>query len=170
MINSRLLNTSSAVLLLMLITGCQPTTPGQTTVSGAAVAPLPTGRPPTANEAVGDDPCAARLHDITGALLGFYIANNNRLPDKLEQIKPYADFGTELNFTCPASGLPYTYSPAGLMAAGQNKRIIVWDPTPAHNGIRWCILMPHMAPNTAIVPEVVPIPEKAFTAYVPAIQ
>jgi hypothetical protein len=167
MIHVRLLNVSSAILLLMLITGCQPPTPGQTPAP-VAVAPLPQGRSATPDEAVGDDPCATRLHDIMGALLSYYIDNNTRLPDRLDQLK--GDFGIELKFTCPASGQPYAYSPAGLYAPGKTKRIIVWDSVPAHHGIRWCILMPHMAPNTPIVPEVVPIPEKEFQTYAPAPQ
>jgi hypothetical protein len=170
MINPRLLNVSSATLLLMLITGCQPTTPGQTPAPGVGVAPLPTNHQPTAEEAVGDDPCATRLHDIMGALLTYYIQNHYSLPVRLDQLKPYADLGTELNFTCPASGQPYSYSPGGLFAPGKTKRIIVWDSTPAHHGYRWCILMPHMSPNSPIVPEVVPIPEKEFQTYVPAVQ
>jgi hypothetical protein len=165
MINPRFLNALSAIVLLILITGCQPTTPGQT--PGAAVAPLPTDRTPTANEAVGDDPCAARLHDIVGALLSYFI-DNHHLPDRLDELKP--DLGMELNFTCPASNQPYAYSAGGLFAPGKSKRIIVWDAVPAHHGYRWCILMPHMSPNAPIVPEVVPIPEKEFQTYVPAVQ
>jgi hypothetical protein len=132
--------------------------------------PLPGDRPATADEAVASDASAARLHDIEGAILFYYIHNQYRLPDALEQIRPYADFGTDLNFTSPWSGLPYSYSPAGLLASGEDKRIIVWDPKPDKHGIRWCILMPHMQPGVAIVPEVVPLDEKAFDAFVPAIQ
>jgi hypothetical protein len=156
----------AVLIFCMLSVGCQSTTP---TRSGAAsAAPLPTDRPPTADEVVASDASAARLHDIVGAILNYYIHNQNALPNFLEDVKPYADLGTELNFTSPSSGLPYAYSASGLFIAGQEKRIIVWDPKPNKQGIRWCILMPHMAPGAPIVPEVVAIEEKVFEGFAPA--
>jgi hypothetical protein len=156
--------------LAVLTTGCQPTTPIHTGAVAISTAPLPTDRPATADEAVASDESASRLHDIAGAILTYYVENHQRLPNFLEEIKPFADPGTQLNLTSPSSGQPYIYSPAGLFADGQSKRIIVWEPKPNKQGMRWCLLMPHMAPGTAIIPEVVPIPEKVFEAFIPAIQ
>ncbi len=99
-----------------------------------------------------------------------YYALNKQLPLSLEALKPFANTGTELKLTCPESNLPYVYSRDGLVAAGTDRRIIVWDPTPAHHGMRWCIVMPYQKPGDPLVPEVVPIQEKAFQAFVTPIQ
>jgi hypothetical protein len=152
------------------MTGCQPATPPTVSHVGISGAPLPADRPATPDEAVSSDLSANRLHDIVGAILDYYVVNHNRLPDSLEDVRPFADVGTQLNFTSPSSGLPYQYSPAGLYASGQQKRIIVWEPKPDKQGIRWCILMPPLAAGKAVVPEVVPIQEKTFEAFIPAIQ
>ena len=161
---------STSLAIAILIAGCQARAPEPGTSVGISGAPLPTNRPPTQDETVASDVSAARLHDIVGAILTYYISNQNRLPDTLEDVKPFADAGTELNFISPSSGMPYAYSPAGLLAAGADKRIIVWDPSPNKQGIRWCILMPPISQGKAIIPEVVPIQEKAFEAFLPAIQ
>jgi len=156
--------------MLLAMAGCQPTTPSPAPVhtGGGAVVPLPTDHAPSAEEAVADDPSAARLQDILGAMLGYYVAHRNRLPDTLADIKPYADVGTTLNFTSPYSGQPYVYSPAGLL--GGDKKLIVWDPVPNKQGMRWCIIIPHMDPTKPIQTEVVPIPEATFEAFVPPFQ
>jgi hypothetical protein len=154
----------------LLSLGCQPAAPARPDTVGGSAAALPTDHKPTADEVVASDVSASRLHDIVGAILTYYISNGYRLPNFLEDVKPFADVGTELNFTSPSSGLPYVYSPDGLFTAGSDKRIIVWEPKPSKQGIRWCILMPHIEPGKAIIPEVVPITEKAFAAFVPAVQ
>jgi hypothetical protein len=157
----------SCAIALLLLASCQQTTQSQR--SGATPPPLPTDRQPTADEIVGSDACSSRLHDIEGAILLYYVANH-RLPITLDEVTPYADAGSVLKFTCPISNQPYVYSQAGLFAAGYDKRIIVWDPAPSHHGMRWCIVMPQVQPGTALVPEVVQMQEKAFEAFVPAIQ
>ncbi len=155
------------VTLLSLLCACQPSGVPQKLKSSGA--PLPTDRPATADEVVASDPCSSRLHDIEGALLMYY-AVNKRMPLVLEEIKPYADAGTQLVLTCPVSNLPYAYSAEGLLAAGTERRMIVWDSTPAHHGLRWCIVMPRPAQGSVLVPEVIPITEKAFEAFMPMIQ
>ena len=157
------------MVLPALLIGCQPTPAGPPKAVDISSAPLPTDRPPTADETVASDASATRLHDIVGVLLLYYIEHHNHMPDTLEQIKPYADVGTDLNFISPYSGQPYVYSSAGLYAAGQDRRIIIWDPVPNKSGIRWCVLMPRVEPGKPVVPEVVPIQTKAFEAFVPAI-
>jgi hypothetical protein len=157
------------IAVAMLLAGCQPTASTPPQKAPIAVTPLPTNRPPTADEAVASDPCSTRLHDIEGALLMYYLVNK-QLPATLDQIKPFADAGTELVLTCPVSNKPYVYSAEGLLAAGYDKRIIVWDPAPVHKGSRWCIVMQRPHPGEALVAEVIQVPEKAFAAFVPAIQ
>jgi hypothetical protein len=152
---------------LTLLIGCQQPTTSQK--PDTPPPPLPTDHRPTADEVVGSDECSNRMHNIEGALLMYYVTNHH-LPIVLDEIKPFADAGTELKLTCPISNQPYVYSQAGLFAAGYDKRIIVWDPAPSHHGNRWCIVMPQAQANGALVPEVVQMPEKAFQAFVPAIQ
>jgi hypothetical protein len=130
---------------------------------------LPTDRNATLDDAVASDPCAVRMGDITAALTMYY-GLNKQLPGSLEQLKPLANPGSELLLTCPVSSLPYVYSPAGLLAVGTNKRIVVWDATPAHDGSRWCILMPPVQTGGVVSFELVALPEAAFKLYVPAIQ
>jgi hypothetical protein len=112
------------------------------------------------------EPCAARLQDVEGAML-MYWAVNRHLPEKLDELKEFADVGTELNFTCPASGLPYVYAPGGLQSAGRPKRIIMHDATPAHDGKRWCILMAPIKPGQAPYMEVLQMPDALFRTYLP---
>jgi hypothetical protein len=157
------------VSLETLMGGCQTTTTRDPAV-GVAETQLPSDRAATPDETVGSDESASRLHDIEGAILNYYIHNHYRLPNFLEDVKSFADIGTDLNFNSPSSGEPYVYSPDGLFAIGQEKRIIVWDPKPNQKGFRWCILMPPMQQGVAIVPEVVPIQEKLFQAFAPAVQ
>ena len=153
--------------VVLVLSGCQSASTPQK--NSTPPPPLPTDHQPSADEAVGSDECSNRLHDIEGALLLFYVANH-RLPIVLDEVKPYADAGTPLKLTCPVSNQPYQYSQAGLFAAGYDKRLIVWDPLPSHHGMRWCIVMPELQPGRALVPEVVQMSEKAFEAFVPAIQ
>ena len=63
------------------------------------------------------DPCAMRLHDVCGPLL-LYYATNRALPAKLEQLSEVSGFESVKNFTCPASGKPYVYNPAGSEPGG----------------------------------------------------
>lgn len=90
------------------------------------------------NEAT--DPCANRLHELSGPLLGYY-ALNKRLPEKLEELAPLLDTGAEFNADCPVAGRPYVYVPRGLQAQGQERLLVLYDPTPAHAGLRWGVFI-----------------------------
>ena len=85
------------------------------------------------------DPCATRLHDIEGAVLLYYTLHQ-RLPESLDQLRPLADLDAPLEFTCPVSNQPYVYQRANLTTPGPDQRLLVYDPTPAHQGRRWAIL------------------------------
>ena len=156
------------LVMMLLMCGCQTVSVTKKPITETGVA-LPADRPATDDESVASDPCAIRLHDIEGTMLLFY-AVNKRLPDSLEDLKPLADFGSQLQLVCPATGQAYQYDPRGLMSAGRSKRIIVWDSTAAHHGNRFCILMPYTPPGAAMSLEVVAVPEADFGTYVPAIQ
>ena len=153
----------AGMVLWTLAIGCQSSTTTSKTDTPALA------RNATLDQAVDTDACAIRLGDITAALTMYY-GLNKQLPDSLEELKPLANPNGELLLTCPVSGQPYVYSPAGLLAIGTSKRIIVWDATPAHDGSRWCILMPPTQPGAAVSLELVALRESAFKMYVPAIQ
>ena len=155
-----------ALAISLLTTGCQSTPPD---TKQSAATPMPSDRDVTLDDALSTDPCALRLGDITAALTMFYSLNK-RLPSSLDELKPLAAPGSDLAFTCPVSSQPYVYSPEGLLSIGTNKKIIIWDATPAHNGSRWCILMPPAQATTAVSFELVALPERAFKTYIPAIQ
>ena len=110
------------------------------------------------------DPCAIQLHDISGAMLLYYVAHRE-LPQRLEELKPLADVGSELKFTCSSSGKPYVYVPNGLQSSGRNKRIILHDPEGSHDGNYWCVLMAPTKSGQAPYLEVVLMPPNLFRTY-----
>jgi hypothetical protein len=123
-------------------------------------------RPPpeeTIDKSRPSDPSAQNLYDISGALL-LYYAINREMPPTLSDLQTVTDPGS-LHLNDPKSHLPYFYVPDGLAREGENKRIIVCDPTPSDDGKRWCILMPHVAPNAAQSTEVSELPERIFRLY-----
>jgi hypothetical protein len=124
-------------------------------------------RPLTPDVVAATDRCASRLWDIGGLLLQYYSLNR-QLPPRLEDLVPLADAD---QFVCPTSGNPYGYASQGLVREGRHKRIIVFDSTPAHDGKRWCVLMPDdLRPGYSQSVEVVQIPEEVFQLYRPANQ
>ena len=66
------------------------------------------------------------------------------------------------------SGKPYVYDRAGLSAPGKDKRIILYDAEPSHNGTRYCLLMPTIHPGEAQSVEVMAVPESLFKLYKPS--
>jgi hypothetical protein len=157
-----------AAISILLVTGCQ-TVPAQTHRAVDPGVALPTDRPATDEEAVASDPCAIRLGHLIECMMQYYMLNK-QMPQSLDELKPFAEVGSPLQLVCTATGQPYQYYPSGLMSAGRSKRIIVYDPTPAHHGSRWCIMMPYTAPGAAMSLEVVAVPEADFSTYVPSIQ
>lgn len=85
---------------------------------------------------VGADPCADRLHELSGLLL-LYAATRGRLPEKLEDLQALSAGPVEL--TCPASGKPYLYDREGIAVPGRPGLVVVRDPLPSHSGLRWAI-------------------------------
>ncbi|MCY2931857.1 MAG: hypothetical protein NTV86_20660 [Planctomycetota bacterium] len=84
-----------------------------------------------------EDACAERLGDICTRLL-LYYSERRELPPRLEDL---SDVGprTPLGLSCPVSGLAYVYNRNGIAVAHTERRIVVQDPTPCHNGTRWVI-------------------------------
>jgi hypothetical protein len=120
-------------------------------------------QPPSANRAAlvppADAPetCDEQLQDICDALLQYY-ARKRQLPEKLEDLRPFAIEGRQLRFTCPVSGKPYLYDRGGptlnqstwlTNARGQpvqmsqpntTGQLIIYDAEAVHDGQRWCIV------------------------------
>ena len=110
------------------------------------------------------DPCALRLDDIRVAMLG-YLSAHDRLPAKIEDLQRFAEPGTTLQFTCPASGKPYVYVPAGLTLPGKSQRLVLYDPLPAHEGRRWGVLLGPPADNQPLITWIAPLDEQTLKTY-----
>jgi hypothetical protein len=144
-----------------------PTARPMVRVNGEEFSTGITAKPPPIDQTLKSDPCAARLHAISGAMLE-YFALHNRLPVALEELEPLADLDQPLNFACPDSGQPYVYVPAGLQAPDDAKRIVLHDPTPNRMGLRWVILMQKPRGRQPAAMWVVSLTEPLFRAYTPA--
>jgi len=107
------------------------------------------------------DACAARLHDLSGPLL-LYYATNHKLPPSLEALRSTGmDMPEDL--TCPVSHQPYVYNPQGLPAPNGMGKLIIYDATPAHSGMRWAVAI--IEPQRQIDPliaKVVAVPNTSF--------
>ncbi len=86
------------------------------------------------------DPCADRLHDISGHLL-LYYSLERQLPQTLDELRAEADPGVVPPFTCPVSGKLYLYHPKGLQVPGRPGRLVLCDAAPTHSGMRWGIVI-----------------------------
>jgi hypothetical protein len=153
-------------VLIALASGCQPQKPANPRANSDTLSDISSGDGgmTSPDQLLSTDPCASRLQDIGGTLLLYYSVNRH-MPAKLEEIKPLADFDQDLQFTCPLSGKPYGYTPTGLAAVGKEKRIVVYDSEPSHNGKRWCVFMPPPRPGKAMSVEVLEVPEGLFDTY-----
>lgn len=136
---------------MLLIGGCAAP-------ADQASAAKPANRPPAALSAI--DPCASNLHDISGAML-IHLNLHGRFPPALDTLQPLPG-EKELSFTCPASGRPYIFNPAGIHLVERAAYIIVYDAQPAHNGLRWAIIMDEPTLDKAPVMKVSQIPESLF--------
>lgn len=162
------------LLLLGVITavqsGCvQTSTTPQRPHSGFQPGDLPemtgkggaAGQPVSPDELTSKDRCPARLHDLEGALLQYYV-DHRTLPENLTELRVYAP---NVPMVCPDSNLPYGYSAGGLRKPGAAKRIIVYDAVRNADGTRWCILATDPRPGKPTETEVVQLPEPLFLAY-----
>jgi hypothetical protein len=86
------------------------------------------------------DECAERLHSLCGPLL-FYYLQNRRLPPTLQELP--SDGPEPLPpLYCPESHKPYVYALKNAIPIDNPKGyIIVHDPVPAHDGVRWCVVV-----------------------------
>ena len=140
--------------LLLAAAGCSATP------QAAKPAPTASGSASSDDRAlISTDPCALRLHDISGALLLYYNTHAD-LPPTLDILikSPGAQDLGEL--TCPASGQPYVYFPAGVPVDPPPSRVVLFDATPAHAGKRLAIVIqPPTQPGGVLQARVIAIPE-----------
>ena len=127
-------------LACLVLAGCTPQRdkadakrPGArgTSITGTPVPPKPGNL---------SDPCAARVHDLSGLLLLYYAVNKS-LPENLSDMASLADIDVEFHDECPASGQPYAYVPQAVPPAGSTQFLILYDSVPAHNGLRWGVFI-----------------------------
>jgi hypothetical protein len=125
-------------------------------------APAPPGGP---DVLASLEPCAARLQDLAGVML-LYYAVHKQLPVALDELRAVAEFDQELNFTCPASGRPYVYNPAGLRYPGKDERLVLYDADPTHaGGTRWGIVAAPPKGKRPAAMWAVPLTEEVFQTY-----
>ena len=157
-----------------MLAGCKTTTqPPQpeprtiVRVNGEQFPGTPTEKPQPIEQALKSDPCAARLHAISGAMLEYY-ALHNRLPKALQDLQSLADLDQPLQFTCTESGQPYVYIPTGLQSQDDTRRIILHDPVPDRSGLRWVIMMQKPRGRQPAAMWVVSLTDPLFRGYTPA--
>lgn len=134
-------------------------------VNGAATDGAAPVRPDQIEQAIGSNPAAARLQEISGALLE-YSAIHGHLPSALTDLQSLPDLEQPLNFVSPTSGTAYVYVPEGLKSPSDPRQIIVYDPAPDATGLRNVILLrrPHARENAATWVD--RMPEGVFNQYI----
>jgi hypothetical protein len=108
------------------------------------------------------DACAVRLHDLCGPLLMYY-AVHRALPAHLTDLSQFSDLDAQPQFDCPVSKQPYIYNPKGLLAPGGMGKLIIYDATPAHAGLRWAIaIIEPQSRNAALIARVIAVKNTSF--------
>jgi hypothetical protein len=107
------------------------------------------------------DPCAANLHDIAGAMLLYYLSYGD-LPADVYELQSAPGQDEPLSFVCPVSRRPYVYRPDGFLLPEKNVRIVLFDASPAHAGVRWAISAEEPLEGEPLVMKVIVLPESIF--------
>jgi len=107
---------------------------------------------------VEPNPCAERLHEISGRILAFYAASR-RLPASLDELRAARAPGDGTPLVCPVSGKSYLYNPEGLALPDRQNRLILYDATPAHWNGRWGIAIGKITPGLPLQTRVVWVEE-----------
>lgn len=113
------------------------------------------------------DPCAERLHDISGHFL-LYYSLKGRLPQKLEELRSIAGGDASLSFTCPVSETPYIYDSSGPRIDDPPGFVVVYDSVAAHSGLRWAIIMEKPTGAKPLVTRIVGLAEERWAQLKPA--
>jgi hypothetical protein len=146
------------VLACLLCTACQSTPAKPAPVPGVAASGI------SNSVLAATDPCALRMDDIRVAMLQ-YLHAHDRLPEKIEDLQQFAEPGTQLQFTCPASGKAYVYVPAGLTVPGKDQRLVLYDAAPAHEGQRWSVMLAPPQDGRALITWIAPLDQPTLDSY-----
>lgn len=145
----------------LLLTGCGAAPEEATTRSASADGA-------DARPISSTDPCAMRLHDLSGDLLLFYFTHG-RLPDELSELAELPGAATDTAaLTCPESDAGYIYNPNGILLAEQGTYVVLYDPAPVHAGMRWAITVREPDEGGTLIAKVVALPERFFALRPPA--
>jgi len=129
------------------------------------------GAPSAPNRSAGQfadvDSCAGRLQDIGGQLV-LYYSLYNQLPARLDDLRAAASVGEVSDYACPVSHEPYVYVPGGLVRPGDERRLYLFDASPAHGGMRWGLVFAPKHGRQPPLADVIKIPEPWMKQYVPA--
>jgi len=162
-------------LLQLLVGGCSSATkkeqPASAATGSAATQPAlaapssPKQQKPSRRLTISD-PCPSRLHDLSGALLLYYV-QNQRLPERIEELQrlPGGSIGGHV---CPESKQPYVYNPKGVVGPNIVWRAVIYDAEPTHSGYRWVIAVQEPSGNAPLITDVFPWPESRFPKSPPA--
>jgi hypothetical protein len=122
---------------------------------------LPAASPQTLSST---DPCALRLHDLSGDLLLYYFKNHKLPPDLSALAAAGGDAASADALACPISAQPYVYNAPGLPAPDGKSRMVIYDPAPTHAGRRWAVTIIEPGGDQPLVTDVVAVPEKFFAS------
>jgi hypothetical protein len=106
--------------------------------------------------------CAERLHSLCGPLL-FYYLQNRHFPATLQDLP--SDGPEPLPpLLCPETHKPYVYALKNAIPIDNPRGyIIVHDAVPAHDGVRWCIVVsPGDSASDSLIVKSVGIREDRF--------
>ena len=161
--NLRRSSVAAVAIALSSIAGCtSETTPVTYASTERPTVVTPPSSPVPESPASNTDPCALRLHDLTGALLLYYFTYQ-RLPPSLDEANAAPGADAPVPLTCPASGLPYVYTVDGIQLPERHERVIVYDPMPAHyGGMRWAISLQDARDGAPMIAKVIALPESFF--------
>ena len=154
-------------LLAVAVAGCGPTRPDTPAAPGPGevAAPVASGDVPSA-PITNTDPCATRLHDLSGSLL-LYQLLNNRAPDTLADLVDLDAGPAVPEAVCPVSGRPYVYRPGGIYLQDRDAHVVIHDPAPSHSGMRWAVTYRPPAAGGPPVTKVIALPESFFLLHPP---
>ncbi|HEV7299353.1 MAG TPA: hypothetical protein VGN72_08315 [Tepidisphaeraceae bacterium] len=149
-----------AVVICLMLAGCgsgkQTSNAGAGSTTGASTGDLQASQPIS-----NTDPCAMRLHDISGGILLYYVTHHT-LPETLADLKSSPGMDSLPDTVCPVSGRPFLYTPNGIFIPERNLRIILADPAPSHSRMRWAISIVEPTPNEPLQTKVIALPESFF--------
>lgn len=169
MIALKTLNSATVLLAALLMAGCQQSEPTVRTTPDLGPTNIDYSKQPddagqTSPDAVlPTDPAASRLQDIGGVMLVYYDSHK-QLPSTLDELAS-SPGGDTLNLIAPRSGREFVYRPSGLWSESHTEKcIIAYDPDLRGN-MRWCLFLKPPTNGTALVVNVVAIPEQDFRTY-----